>query len=107
MSTFRSHFSNALAFLLSAYALYWVITIVDPYAYRFTFLLITLVLTFLGSGSGADSNEADGSKRTRPTLLDFGWIALAIVALAWPLSDVEGFILRAATPTTTDLVLGA
>src|SRR6185436_11934070 len=40
-------------------------------------------------------------------LLDFAWIALAIVALVWPLMDVEGFILRAATPTTIDLVLGA
>jgi TRAP transporter 4TM/12TM fusion protein len=98
--------SDALAFLLSAYALYWVITIVDPYAYRFTFLLITLALTFLEFGGGADSTDAGGSKRTRPTLLDFAWIALAIVALVWPLIDVEEFILRAATPTTIDLVLG-
>ncbi len=34
-------------------------------------------------------------------------IALAVAALAWPIVDFDAFVLRAATPTTLDLVLGA
>src|SRR6476659_1475861 len=101
MTSLRSHLSNALAFLLSAYALYWVITIVDPYAYRFTFLLITLCLTFLEFSGGADSGDAGGSKRARATLLDFAWIALAIVALVWhcPMSRRSFFARRRRPPS--------
>jgi TRAP transporter 4TM/12TM fusion protein len=34
-------------------------------------------------------------------------LVLAVLALVWPIVDFEAFVLRAATPTTTDLVLGA
>ena len=40
-------FVTALAAGLSLYALYWVIGIVQPQIYRVSFLLITLVLTFV------------------------------------------------------------
>jgi TRAP transporter 4TM/12TM fusion protein len=109
--------AGGLAFLLSAYALYWVVAIVDPYVYRFTFLLITLALTFLEfssrhrrspaeaeGGGGLSLAEAEGAGG--PTIVDYAWVALAIAALLWPLSDVEAFIYRAATPTTTDLAMG-
>ena len=33
--------------VLSLYALYWVVGIVQPLVYRVTFLLLTLVLSFL------------------------------------------------------------
>jgi len=103
----RQRVAGGLAFLLSAYALYWVIAIVDPYVYRFTFLLITLTLTFLDLRGGADAGLDDaGSERTRPTPIDFLWIALAVAAMVWPLSDVEAFIYRAATPTSIDLAMG-
>jgi TRAP transporter 4TM/12TM fusion protein len=147
----RQRVAGGLAFLLSVYALYWVVAIVDPYVYRFTFLLITLALTFLEGPRSAEGPVAsrpvgpqspsapavgpvlsDRSERTtrgeirstaegagptaegRPTareasgpmILDCAWIALAIAALVWPLSDVEAFIYRAATPTATDLAMG-
>jgi TRAP transporter 4TM/12TM fusion protein len=128
--------ARVLALLLSAYALYWVIAIVDPFVYRFTFLLLTLVLTFLEFPSGTkmdelaivdgpteldhpvptarDAPSPTGREAPRPTArhagglkpVDYAWIVLAIAAMAWPLADMESFIYRAATPTTLDLVFG-
>jgi TRAP-type uncharacterized transport system fused permease subunit len=124
MSIARPRVATVLAFLLSVYALYWVVTIVDPYVYRFTFLLLTLTLTFLefprsrgvavAKGEGAPSlaiAEGEGGPslaeaKGTPSLFDYFWIALAAAALVWPLSDVEAFIYRAATPTTVVLVMG-
>jgi TRAP transporter 4TM/12TM fusion protein len=124
MSIARPRVATVLAFLLSVYALYWVVTIVDPYVYRFTFLLLTLPLTFLefprsrgvavAKGEGAPSlaiAEGEGGlslaeAKGTPSLFDYFWIALAAAALVWPLSDVEAFFYRAATPTTVDLVMG-
>jgi TRAP transporter 4TM/12TM fusion protein len=99
---FRDRAGDVLTFILSAYALYWVIAIVDPQIYRVSFLLIALAATFLVfpfstsdrwrlAGNGAD------------TLC----LVLAVLALVWPIVDFEAFVLRAATPTTTDLALGA
>jgi TRAP transporter 4TM/12TM fusion protein len=135
MSISRARVATVLAFSLSAYALYWVVAIVDPYVYRFTFLLLTLTLTFLefpsrkgrgvagAEGEGAPSlaeaegeggrtlalaegEGAPGRAEAKGGLFDYFWIALAAAALVWPLSDVEAFIYRAATPTTVDLVMG-
>jgi len=93
----RERVADALSFGLAAYALYWVVGVVDPQIYRVSFLLIALVLTFLVfPGRGVTGRISD-------TLL----IGLAIVALAWPIADFDAFVLRAATPTTIDLVLGA
>ena len=108
----RQRVAGVLAFLVSAYALYWVVAIVDPYVYRFTFLLITLALTFLEgppSASAVGPVLADRSERmgaSGRTILNYLWIALAVAALLWPLSDVEAFIYRAATPTAIDLAMG-
>jgi TRAP transporter 4TM/12TM fusion protein len=38
--------------------------------------------------------------------VDAGLIALSLIALLWPLVDLDGFVHRAATPMTTDIVLG-
>jgi TRAP transporter 4TM/12TM fusion protein len=93
----RERVADALSFGLAAYALYWVVGVVDPQIYRVSFLLIALVLTFLVfPGRGVTGRVSD-------TLL----IVLSIVALAWPIADFDAFVLRAATPTTIDLVLGA
>ena len=114
--------ADVLAFSLAAYALYWVVGIVDPHVYRISFLLVALVLTFLthsgrskpptlASPALASLAEAEGEGgRTGPTVdwaLDCLWIVLAVAALAWPLADVDAFVHRAATPTTTDLLLGS
>jgi TRAP transporter 4TM/12TM fusion protein len=103
MTAFRARLGNGLAFLLSAYAIYWVVAIVDPFVYRFTFLLIALTLTFLGSLDLAA--ETEGGRRT-PAAVDYLWIVVSIAALVWPLSDTEAFIYRAATPTSIDLIMG-
>jgi TRAP transporter 4TM/12TM fusion protein len=89
--------TTVLALSLSLYALYWVVAIVQPQIYRVSFVLISLVLTFLlyRAGSSARVGPAD-------------WLlgALAIVALAWPIVDFDAFVYRAATPTPVDVTLG-
>jgi TRAP transporter 4TM/12TM fusion protein len=94
--------ATAFATGLAFYALYWVVGIVQPLVYRASFLLIVLVLSFM---------FYPGSKRsiarTRMSLLDWLFAALAVVSLAWPLIDFDNFIYRAADPTTRDIALGA
>lgn len=87
--------TGLLSFALAAYALYWVVGIVDPHVYRISFLLLALVLTFL--------IYPGPSERPAVTIV---WLALAVAGLAWPLLDVESFVHRAATPSTIDLVFG-
>ena len=91
--------ADALALVLAAYALYWVVGIVDPQIYRISFLLIALVLTFLVYPSG---RERSPMRR----LVDGGLIAASVAALAWPIVDFDAFVFRAATPTAVDLLLG-
>ncbi|MGH9255464.1 MAG: TRAP transporter permease [Vicinamibacterales bacterium] len=88
-----------LAAGLSLYALYWVVGIVQPFVYRVTFLLLTLVLSFLFYPAG-------GRDRARVTTLDWVLIALTCVALAWPIVDFEDFIYRSAVPGAVDVTLG-
>ena len=96
----RKRAGDLLAFGLAAYALYWVVGIVDPQIYRVSFLLIALAAIFLvfplSAGSRPVRNVVDGL-----------CIVLAVAALVWPIADFDAFVLRAATPTATDLTLGA
>src|SRR5688572_2303533 len=89
----------ALAVGLSAYALFWVVAIVEPQIYRVSFLLAALVLTFLLYPA------RKGQQRTH--VLDWLMIAFTLVALAWPLIDFREFFDRAAEPTQMDLIGGA
>ena len=91
---------TVLAAGLSCYALYWVVGIVQPQIYRVSFLLITLVLTFLVF-------PALPRWRERVTWTDWALAAVSVAALAWPIIDFEQFVYRAATPTGLDLALGA
>ena len=91
--------ADALAFVLAAYALYWVVGVVDPQIYRISFLLIALVLTFLVYPSGRESSPMR-------RLVDGGLIVASVAALAWPIVDFDAFVFRAATPTAVDLLLG-
>jgi TRAP transporter 4TM/12TM fusion protein len=92
--------ATALTAGLSLYTLYWVVGIIQPQIYRITFLLLTLILSFLFYPRG-------GADRTRVPLVDWALIGIAIVALAWPIVDFQDFIYRAADPTSADVVLGA
>jgi TRAP transporter 4TM/12TM fusion protein len=93
----RDWIASLLGFCLAAYALYWVVRIVDPHVYRVSFLLIAIVLTIVAHPAG----------RTRTaSAWDGLWIATTIGAFAWPLVDIDGFVNRAATPSTIDIVAG-
>jgi TRAP transporter 4TM/12TM fusion protein len=94
--------STTLAIGLSLYALYWVVGIVQPLVYRASFLLIVLVLSFMFYPATASPSD-----RARVSALDWLFIALSVVALAWPLIDFDNFIYRAADPTGRDMLLGA
>ena len=73
--------------------------IVQPQVYRVSFLLITLTLTFL---------LYPASPRSRPRVTPADWllVAIAVIALGWPIVDLNQFLYRAATPTPLDLTLG-
>ncbi len=102
LDPWRERTGNLLAFGLSAYALYWVVGIVDPQIYRVSFLLMALAATFLVCPFAPEARTP-----LLRNVVDGICIALALVALVWPIVDFDAFVLRAATPTTTDLVLGA
>ena len=98
----REHAGNALALVLAAYALYWVVGIVDPQIYRVSFLLIALAAMFLLYPARGTSEHPS----TVGAVVDAACIALALAALVWPIVDFDAFVLRAATPTSVDLILG-
>lgn len=96
----RAHWiAQGLAAALSAAAVVWVLTVIEPLVYRALFLLLALAATWLAYPSGA-------SDRSRPTRWDGALIGLSCAALAWPVIDRAAFVYRAATPTAVDLVLG-
>jgi TRAP transporter 4TM/12TM fusion protein len=88
--------ARVLAIALSLYAIYWVLFIVQPQAYRATFLLVALVLIFLRYAGWR--NEPKGSY--------YLLVALTLVAFAWPLVDQQAFLYRAATAQSIDIALG-
>jgi TRAP transporter 4TM/12TM fusion protein len=95
------HAAALLAAGLSAYAIYWVLFIVQPQVYRVSFLLIALVLTFLLFPA-----RARGRSVAAVPPGDWLLVALSIVAFVWPLLDFRQFVYRAAEPTAVDLALG-
>jgi TRAP transporter 4TM/12TM fusion protein len=107
-----------LAFALAAYALYWAVAYVETHSYRISFLLLVLLITFLSrstqdEGAPSAASRADAAAkggRTKnthtATLVNAALIVLSLVALLWPFLDLDAFVHRAATPTTTDIVLG-
>ena len=91
--------ASGLAIGVSAYALYWVIGIIQPQIYRVTFLMMTLTLSFLlFPGSRAS--------RARVSVVDWLLLGATVVALAWPIVNFGEFVYRAATPTGLDITLG-
>jgi TRAP transporter 4TM/12TM fusion protein len=110
----QSRVTSVLAFVLAGYALYWAVAYVETHSYRISFLLLVLLITFLtrqaepfAASPAEAAGEGGGSKRTGPTIaIDAALIVLSLVALLWPFVDLDAFVHRAATPTTTDVVLG-
>jgi TRAP transporter 4TM/12TM fusion protein len=98
---FPRRLASTLAIALSAYALYWVLFVVEPQVYRVSFLLIALVLTFLLFPPNRRSRQG------HVAVADWALIGAAIVALGWPLTDFSRFVYRAAEPLPLDLVLGS
>ena len=88
-----------LSIALSIYALYWVLFVVQPQIYRPSFLLISLVLSFLLFP------RVRGSL-TSVSALDWTLSALALASLGWPLLDFNAIVDRATEPSAIDLVLG-
>ena len=100
MRGFPARLVTALAAGLSLYALYWAVGIVQPQIYRVSFLLITLVLTFV-------LYPAVPAWRGRVAAADVALAAAAVVALGWPIADFDRFVYRAATPGGLDILFGA
>jgi len=95
----RHHLVRVLAAGLSLYALYWVVAVVEPLAYRLTFLAVALVLVFLAC-------PATPARRGRTSVPDVGLALLSVLAIGWPLLDLAAFSHRAAEPTPADLAFG-
>jgi TRAP transporter 4TM/12TM fusion protein len=115
--TRRSRAADVLGFALAAYALYWVVGVVEPQIYRVSFLLIALVLTFLVYPAGPPRPRSPASAEPAPQeiepagvgrrrVIDWALIAASIGALAWPIVDFDRFVFRAATPQPIDVWLG-
>jgi len=110
----QSRVTSVLAFALAGYALYWAVAYVETHSYRISFLLLVLLITFLtrqaepfAASPAEAAGEGGRSTRTRLTIaIDAVLIVLSLVALLWPFVDLDAFVHRAATPTTTDVVLG-
>ena len=74
--------------------------IVQPQIYRVSFLLISLVLTFI-------LYPTLPAWRGRVGVLDWLLAGTAVVVLAWPIVDFDQFVRRAATPNQLDVLFGA
>jgi TRAP transporter 4TM/12TM fusion protein len=94
--------ASLLAAGLAAYAVYWVLFIVQPQVYRVSFLLIALILTLLRYPASAGLRLSN-----RVPIYDWILVTLAAIAFSWPLIDFRQFVYRAAEPTSIDLILGA
>jgi TRAP transporter 4TM/12TM fusion protein len=93
--------ASLLAAGLAAYAIYWVLFIVQPQVYRVSFLLIAVILTLLRYPAAARLRLSG-----RVPLYDWILVTLAVIAFSWPLIDFRQFVYRAAEPTSIDLILG-
>ena len=100
LTGFQNRLVTTLAAGLSLYALYAVVAIVQPQVYRVSFLLISLVLTFI-------LYPTLPAWRGRVGVPDWLLAGIAVVVLAWPIVDFDQFVRRAATPSQLDVLFGA
>ena len=59
--------TSVLAFALAAYALYWAVGYVEAHTYRISFLLLTLVITFLAGTADSEGRCRRTGRWTSPT----------------------------------------
>ena len=88
--------SSALAFLLSALSLAWVLVVISPQTFRPLMLLVGVWATFRlkpfpGRWGGG---------------VDLLWVVLTLFGLGWPLAQGEAFWYRTANPTGGDVAAG-
>jgi len=88
--------ASALAFLLSALSLAWVLFVIPPQTYRPLMLLV---------GVWATLRLKPQPGRWGPAI-DLVWVVLALFGLGWPLAQGEAFWYRAANPTGGDVIAG-
>ncbi len=88
--------ARVLSFLLSAFALTWVLVVISPQTYRPLMLLV---------GTWAIFRAYPAEGRWGPAV-DLVWVVLALFGLGWPLANGEEFLYRAANPTGGDIAAG-
>ncbi len=92
--------STVLAFILSALALIWTVTVISPQVYRPLMLLVAVLAIVLAHPCAGPLTGRFGGA------VDALVIAATLFSLGWPLLAGEAFLYRAATPSTTDLWAG-
>jgi len=88
--------ARVLSFLLSAFALTWVLVVISPQTYRPLMLFVgvwAILRAFPTRGRWGGA-------------VDLVWVVLAIFGLGWPLANGEAFLYRAASPTGGDILAG-
>jgi len=88
--------ASALAFLLSALSVVWVLMVISPQTYRPLMLLVGVWASLrlcptAGRWGGA---------------IDLVWVVAALFGLGWPLAQGDAFWYRATSPTGGDLLAG-
>jgi TRAP transporter 4TM/12TM fusion protein len=98
---------QALAVVLSLFALSWVFKPLPTQVYLPAFLGLALALTFLVyRGWGRSRSDKIEGRRDNPNVLDWVLAAVALAPFGYIVSDWEGFFERAVIPTQLDLVMG-
>jgi TRAP transporter 4TM/12TM fusion protein len=88
--------ASALAFLLSALSLLWVLVVISPQTYRPLMLLVGVWASLRLKPTGGRWGGA----------IDLVWVVAALVGLGWPLAQGEAFWYRATAPTGGDVLAG-
>lgn len=88
--------ASALAFLLSALSLLWVLIVISPQTYRPLMLLVGVWASLRLKPTGGRWGGA----------IDLVWVVAALIGLGWPLAQGEAFWYRATAPTGGDVLAG-
>ncbi len=88
--------ASALAFLLSALSLLWVLIVISPQTYRPLMLLVGVWASLRLTPTGGRWGGA----------VDLVWVVAALIGLGWPLAQGEAFWYRATAPTGGDVLAG-
>lgn len=82
-------------------------TVLDPWKLRSAHILFSTVLVFILYGGGSKSISGNKSSEGRISSLDFFWILLAILPVAWIWIDYENLIYRVeVSPEWMDILMG-